>query len=147
MTATFTEWTADDSRALDAWARSHQARSPIEYDPRLAELLTEPAAAPVQIADNCQHCGDRLRPYHSYAVDHPGTVARSSADECQSCYRAIKEGRTPGTKAKRQRPPSHCLGCELTMRPALHPEGEVRHEGRGYCTRCYSSKGKRKQTT
>lgn len=75
MTATFTEWTTADSRAVDAWARSH-TRSPLKLDPHLRELL----------AEHCTTCDEPMRPSNRTAAEFPDTVPKGGREICQKCY-------------------------------------------------------------
>ncbi len=136
MTATFTEWTDADSRALDAWARTFH-RTPLQYDPKLAELLNPPPEPdPEPEPELCIHCERPFRRKGVLLKDRPETVTKATVDTCQGCYKAIREGRTPGQRT-RAIPPKQCRKCEQSMRSRAYPEGVVIHEGYGYCRRCY----------
>lgn len=82
MTATFdnhqhtTNWSDADSRALDDWARSHQARTPLQRDPHLYKLLVQ----------HCATCHNPMRPSNRSAGEFPGTIPKGNRDICQKCY-------------------------------------------------------------
>lgn len=86
----------------------------------------------------CKHCRRPMRKNGLKIADVPGTVSACNKTECQSCTRAIREGRTPYF------PPTHCLECNHPLRtksanPEDHP-GTREHGGRGLCNACTMSR-------
>lgn len=99
-------WTEEDSVALDEWAKTFR-RTPLEYDPRLAEV----------IAARCGECDRILRPKRVPAEERPGTVRRISSELCDSCYRqAVKRSR-PDAEVVRLPGVDLCSWCQVSMRP------------------------------
>lgn len=79
------DWTIDDSRALDAWARTHH-RSPLQRDERLRELL----------AEHCIECDRPMRPHSRTVAEFPGTVPCATRGTCHRCYVADRTRRLRG---------------------------------------------------
>ena len=79
------DWTIDDSRALDAWARTYR-RSPLQRDERLRELL----------AEHCIECDRPMRPSDRTAEEFPGTVPSATRGTCHRCYKAARSRRLRG---------------------------------------------------
>lgn len=138
MTATFTEWSDADSRALDAEARTH-TRSPLKYDHYLGLLL----------APRCTQCDRPMRQTNIPAAERPGTVAKGTKDLCGTCLKAQRDNRPPPQPYKRKPPPERCLGpCGRTMKPRdSDSTAEAIHKAHGLCRTCYAAYQKAKQDT
>lgn len=87
MTTDLLEWTAADSKALDAYARSIPGRPPLKRDPHLAELLaTLPGAGGrigIDIGQPCRECGTPMAPRTRRIEGHTPHGARG---RCRPCH-------------------------------------------------------------
>ena len=93
----------------------------------------------MQDYEECQHCGRKIRPYHTKLEDHPGTISKAGTLACGPCYHGIRQGTGAVTFSKLVTG-TPCLRCATPLRPwgtkvSDHP-GTKPHKGSGYCMDC-----------
>jgi hypothetical protein len=92
----------------------------------------------------CLGCGRVLVPRSLPAGERPaGAVVHQSRGLCSACYKAVREGRDPGSVRPLQAVPDVCVGCgrplvRRTAPRAERPRGTVEHAGHGKCVNCYA---------
>lgn len=139
---TIEEWTAKDSAELDAWI-SAQPRTPLQYDPKIAELLEPLKRKPKKKAEFgcCKFCERAFRPGRSTLADFPNTVAQASPGICASCWKRMKRGQDPKDTMRKFRRPESCRRCERKLcgrsRTSKDEPDATPHYGKGYCRPCH----------
>lgn len=101
----------------------------------------------VEIGTPCKHCKRPMRPKTVPPQDAPGTIIHGAKGACQTCWKAVHDGRDP--LASRALPQEYrkCVDCNRPMRPAGrkladHP-GTVCHASKGRCSSCNDKRRKR----
>lgn len=81
-------WTTADSRALDAYAKRHPNRTPLQRDERLWELLSDIRGVPDVVTDlpRCTECDQPMRPFDAPKSLYPDTIARGGRGLCTTHY-------------------------------------------------------------
>lgn len=79
-------------------------------------------------------CGRALRPVHTLAADHPGTIQTAASGHCRPCWDQL------GERKPRRSMPTHCEGCARRLRPGGRKSAEfpgtVAHHSHGRCGAC-----------
>jgi len=139
---TVEKWTAKDSAELDAWIRS-LPRTPLKYDPKIAELLEPLKQKPKKLVSfgSCKYCERAFRPGRSTLAEYPDTVSQASPGVCASCWKRKKRGQDPRDTMRRFRRPEVCRGCERKLcgrsRTSADDFDSTPHYGKGYCRSCH----------
>ncbi len=89
----------------------------------------------------CSNCDKTMRPKHTKAADHPGTVLHRGRGVCATCHARAKAAERGREAKPRKEGPTHCVRCTVPLRKwnetVKDRPGTRANTGNGVCDGCY----------